>query len=173
MVKEKKPYDHYHRKKIKFHYSDDGTFENIRCGTKSHPNAKPEDFHITKVKTKCTCLGCLRSLRYDHKLLKETLKKREGETRGMRQLSDLAKLHTPHRATCKAAQMVKDGKWESVWSGVIRGDEFVREYRTASGAVREGSNKTLWYLVSCNEFNCSGMKLVSSKVLQDAMGPGL
>jgi len=161
------------RRVRKVHLSDDNTYENIRCHPSNKTGVKEEDTKWSNIYSKCTCAKCIRSKKKDKKLIMEARRDNPAQTKGRWHPSDdMAKLHTPHRVTCKAAQMVKEGKWLSIWSGIIRADKIIQEYRSVQGRLVK-NRKTLWYIIPCNDYNCPGMKLVSAKVLQDVPGVGL
>jgi hypothetical protein len=73
-----------------------------------------------------------------------------------------SKLLARHSRECFALKAVKDGTWDTPWSGCIDGSY----WGTVTGSRRHGH--ILWYQVTCNDPHCKARKAVSSEVLNYA-----
>jgi len=73
-----------------------------------------------------------------------------------------SKLLVPHSKKCAAVRCVKEGTWETEWSGCIEESYF----GNINAARKRGHS--YWHVITCNDSRCKGRKAVNAEVLNFA-----
>ena len=69
-----------------------------------------------------------------------------------------------HRRGCRAMLHYRDGGWSSPWSGVVERTAYLD---TLGRRIRHGMRA--WFVISCNDPDCSAKLLVSAEGVLDLL----